>query len=63
MPAVFTIQHYIDGHFTEMLSLKELSARFFISASYLSHAFREQVGCGPAAVKKLRVIVDILHSI
>lgn len=45
--AVFDIQKYIDRHFTEEINLEELSARFYISPSYLSHTFREWTGSSP----------------
>lgn len=33
---------YIDEHFTEKLSLDELSSQFYISKFYLSHAFKKE---------------------
>lgn len=45
--AVYDIQKYIDGHFSEEINLNDLAARFYISPSYLSHAFREWTGISP----------------
>lgn len=45
--AIYDVQKFIDSHFTEDIKLEELSARFYISSSYLSHAFREWTGCSP----------------
>lgn len=36
------VMSYIDEHFTEKLSLDEISSRFYISKYYLSHAFRKE---------------------
>lgn len=40
-------QAYIDAHFCEALPLKKLARRFYISPSYLSHAFRDWTGYSP----------------
>lgn len=45
--AVLEAQAYIDAHFCEALPLKELARRFYISPSYLSHAFRDWTGYSP----------------
>lgn len=36
---------YIDNHYSEPLSLKELSAKFFISLNYCCELFRKVIGC------------------
>lgn len=33
---------YIDGHFTEKLSLDDIASRFYISKYYLSHSFKKE---------------------
>ena len=38
------ILRYIDGHFTEPLSLTQLSSKFFISEYYLCRLFKEHTG-------------------
>lgn len=45
--AVLSAQAYIDAHFCEELPLTELANRFFLSPSYLSHAFRDWTGHSP----------------
>lgn len=45
--AVFAAQKYIDLHFAQNLSLGELSQKFYVSSSYLSHAFRDWTGLSP----------------
>lgn len=45
--AVFEAQKYIDRSFTQELSLGELARRFYLSPSYLSHAFRDWTGYSP----------------
>lgn len=44
---VDSIRQYIDDHYTEDLSLESLSAEFFISSSFLVHAFKREVGESP----------------
>ena len=46
-PAVYRVQTYIDEHFTEPLSVAALARQFYISVSYLSHAFKEWTGRSP----------------
>lgn len=38
--------NYIDGHFTEKLSLDDIASRFYISKYYLSHAFKKKYNTG-----------------
>lgn len=45
--AVLGVQAYIDAHFCEELRLTELARRFYLSPSYLSHAFRDWTGYSP----------------
>ncbi|MGN7359757.1 response regulator transcription factor [Paenibacillus sp. SAF-054] len=35
------IMHYLDGHFTEDVSLKSISEQFYVNPSYLSQLFRK----------------------
>ena len=44
---VQAIRQYIDNHYTEDLSLESLSAEFFISTSFLVHAFKREIGESP----------------
>lgn len=37
---------YIDGHFTEKLSLDDIASKFYISKYYLSHAFKKKYNTG-----------------
>ncbi len=39
------IRAYIDAHFADRLALSEISRRFYLSASYLSDAFKKYSGC------------------
>ena len=41
---IYTIKEYIDAHFSEQLSLKELAARRHMNASYLSELFHQILG-------------------
>lgn len=43
-PVIDKIQVYISSNYRESLSLSELSARFYISATYLSRLFRQTTG-------------------
>ena len=45
--AIFEAQKYIDSHFTQRLPIDDLARRFYISPSYLSHAFHEWTGYSP----------------
>ncbi len=45
--AVYQVQSYLDRHFAEDLSISDLAQKFFLSPSYLSHAFRSWSGCSP----------------
>jgi AraC-like DNA-binding protein len=45
--AVYDAQKYIDCNYTKETPLELLSRRFYISPSYLSHAFREWTGYSP----------------
>ena len=38
------IRDYLDGHFTEKISLDALAEQFFISKFYLTRVFKEQFG-------------------
>lgn len=46
-PAVIEAQRFLDTHCTEPLSIEEVAQRFYLSTSYLSHAFREWTGYSP----------------
>ncbi len=41
------ITDYIDKHYTEPLTLKELSDRFYISPSSISHIYKQETGVSP----------------
>lgn len=41
------ITDYIDRHYTEPLTLKELSDRFYISPSSISHIYKRETGVSP----------------
>ncbi|MCX8081985.1 MAG: AraC family transcriptional regulator [bacterium] len=43
-PRVESIMNYIEGHFTEDISLSDIAKKFFISESYLSHLFKNETG-------------------
>ena len=44
---VLQIQSYLDAHFSEEILLETLARDFFLSPSYLSHAFRDWTGYSP----------------
>ena len=44
---VLEVQHYIERHFTEELRMAELARKYYVSPSYLSHAFKNQTGYSP----------------
>ena len=41
---IVAVLDYLNGHLTEDISIDSLSARFFLSRSYLMHAFKDQTG-------------------
>lgn len=41
---ILQIQKYIDGHYTEELSLPEVSKKFFTDMYYISHQFKKVIG-------------------
>lgn len=41
---VSSVKEYLDLHFTERISLEDLSARFFINKHYLTRVFKAQYG-------------------
>lgn len=41
---IIAILDYLGSHLTEDISIDDLSARFFLSRSYLMHTFKEQTG-------------------
>lgn len=41
---IVAILDYLNSHLTEDISIDDLSARFFLSRSYLMHTFKEQTG-------------------
>lgn len=41
---ILSILSYLNEHLTEDISIDDLSARFFLSRSYLMHTFKEQTG-------------------
>lgn len=68
---VYDVQYYIDRHFTEKISVDELAEQFYLSPSYLSHAFREWTGNSPkqyimksriAYAKELLITTDLSIS-
>ena len=44
---VLRVQAYLDAHFSEEVSLEALARDFYLSPSYLSHAFRDWTGYSP----------------
>ena len=46
-PAIEEAKVYIDKHYTDVISLQELARRFFLSADYLSHGFKDYTGYSP----------------
>ena len=38
---------YLDEHYHEPISLKELAERFHISQYYLAHIFKDEIGLSP----------------
>lgn len=45
--AILEAQAYIDGHFAEEITVAALAGRFYLSTSYLSHAFKAWTGYSP----------------
>ena len=43
------IKEYLDSHFTQKISLDELSERFYINKFYLTRSFKEQFGVTPGS--------------
>ena len=41
------IKEYIDAHYREPLSMKQISQALGMSESYLSHVFKDMIGCPP----------------
>lgn len=41
------IERYINTHFSEDLSIEQISRKFFISPYHLSHIFKQRTGCSP----------------
>lgn len=41
---IITVLNYLSEHLTEDISIDKLSARFFLSRSYLMHTFKDQTG-------------------
>lgn len=50
---VIAAQQYIEQHFTEEVSVADVAARVYISASHLTHSFHDQVGYSPKQYIKL----------
>lgn len=44
---VYRILDYLNEHYAEPLTLNQISEKFFISASHLSHAFKKETGLSP----------------
>lgn len=44
---ILAVQKYIDEHYTESISLESLSSQFFVSVSFLVHAFKRETGKSP----------------
>ena len=44
---IYQIMDYINEHYAESLTLNRISAKFFISASHLSHIFKKETGLSP----------------
>lgn len=44
---VYRILDYLNEHYAEPLSLNFICEKFFISALYLSHAFKKETGLSP----------------
>ncbi|MBR6326712.1 MAG: AraC family transcriptional regulator [Lachnospiraceae bacterium] len=40
-----SVKHYLQGHYTQKITLDDLSARFYINKYYLTRIFREYFGC------------------
>ena len=43
----YKIQNYIDTHYLEPLTMKQISAALGMSESYISHVFKDMLGCPP----------------
>lgn len=44
---VIAVQHYIERHFTEPISILRLAEEHYISPDYLSHTFKQLTGYSP----------------
>ena len=44
---VHQIMSYLNEHYVESLTLSQISEKFFISASHLSHVFKKETGLSP----------------
>lgn len=53
------VKEYLDQHYAEKISMDELAARFLISASYLSHSFRDRFGM---SISSYLLSVRITHA-
>ncbi len=53
---IVQIQQYLERHYTEELSMKEVADHFHINYYYLSHLFKNEIGISPASyVNALRI--------
>ncbi len=55
---VYKIRDYIEQHYQQDLTMRELSARFFISEAYLIHSFRDAIGYTPKKYHLLKRISE-----
>ena len=44
---IYKVVDYLNEHYAENLTLNQISEKFFISASNLSHAFKKETGLSP----------------
>lgn len=53
------VKAYLDQHYAEKISVEELASRFLMSASYLSHSFRDRIG---TSISTYLLSVRITHA-
>ena len=64
-PAILDIQRYIDEHLNQKLTVGSLAQSFFLSESYLSHAFKNWTGFSPQRyliLNRLSLAKELLAS-
>ncbi|XCP84009.1 AraC family transcriptional regulator [Roseburia hominis] len=57
--SVMPVKEYLDNHYSEKITLDDLSREFYISKNYLTRVFKEQFGM---SIKEYLQVVRITHA-